>query len=291
MWNQGESAGVARALEELLPDLGASLQEVAREAALRAARLQAGDAGVLAPYAAPLPGEVAVHDARALGQAVVVALPCTAPALALLTRLVRAAPDAVHVLRTPLTERFAGAVTGSGGPPRLATPAEMVKIVRGGWAATSPPLLVTFPDHQMAATGTAWGVRFFGQVHAFATLEPILLARGARGLFGIGAGPAVVQADPSVVGGGMQALLEWLALRMEEALRAAPAEALSWEWIQRRALRALREREALRRTLVADLIRAWHSAHPTAPRELVAAALGSLRALPELPAALAGGLR
>ncbi|HLL82138.1 MAG TPA: hypothetical protein VK420_05785, partial [Longimicrobium sp.] len=283
------SAGVALALEELLPDLGASLQEVAREAARRAARLQAGDAGVLAPYADPLPGEMAVHDARAQREAVVIALPCTAPALALLTRLVRAAPDAVHVMRTPLTERFAGAVTG--GPLRLATPAEMVKIVRGGWAATSPPLLITFPDHQPAATGTAWGVRFFGQVHAFATLEPILLARGARGLFGVGAGPAVVQADPSVLGGGIQALLEWLALRMEEALRSAPAEALSWELIQRRALRAMLEREALRRTLVADLIRAWHSAHPTAPRELVAAALGSLRTLPELPAALAGGLR
>jgi hypothetical protein len=287
MWNQGESAGVARALDELLPDLGASLQEAAREAAMLASRLGTGDAGVLAPYAAPLPGEVALHDARARGEALVLALPCTAPSLALLARLVRAAPDAVHVLRTPLTERFAGAC----GPLRLAAPAEMVKIARGGSAATSPPLLVTFPDHQPAPAGTGWGVRFFGQVHAFATVEAVLLARGARGLLALGAGPALVHADAAVLGGGMQALLDWLALRMEEALRAAPAQALSWEWIQRRSLRAMREREALRRTLVADLIRAWHSAHPAAPHERVAAALDSLRALPELPAALAGGLR
>ncbi len=132
---------------------------------------------------------------------------------------------------------------------------------------------VTFPDLQTTSLDTARRVPFMGEDYQFSTLDPLLFFRGLAPLYTFDAGEfaatrrfrlvAYPSKGVSVAGeADVDALLAWLAGRMEQVFREAPADVLSWTETQMLAYSTKAVTAVLKLKMAEGYVRAWKAADP-----------------------------
>jgi hypothetical protein len=132
---------------------------------------------------------------------------------------------------------------------------------------------VTFPDLQTTSLDTARRVPFMGEDYQFSTLDPLLFFRGLTPLYTFDAGEfattrrlkLVAYPSTSVRAVGeadVDALLAWLAGRMEQVFREAPADVLSWTETQMLAYSMKAITAVMKLKMVEGYVRAWKAADP-----------------------------
>lgn len=212
-----------------------------------------------------------IDELGAQNSTYLLALPLTTSSVALLAHLLKDSTRQFYIIDTPLTQTYLRTLTVASGNAQLVPAAQMIGHNRAHRAAAGPVTYVTFPDHQTTATDTMWQVTFCGEKHLMPVVEPVLLFRGVgqlvtldastydeTGSFGLGVYTAEQPGEPPSEADA-RAVLEWLAGRVEDVFRAAPAEVLSWELSytrasSRRALNALIKFKAIE-----GFLRAWHA--------------------------------
>jgi len=220
---------------------------------------------------------------------VVFALPLTTTTIALLAWLRARTSRCLAIEATGLGEFLRRPLCDSSGPGSVEFHTGSGLVRRNRSRAPGERLtFVTFPDHHQARREASRDVMFLGEPQRFAVTEPLLHFVGATPIVSFDAAPAAgagvtlrryAWTDP---GSGpseadAQAVLTWLAERMESVLRAAPQTALSFAAMSWRANRVIELGAAMDRKLVEAFLRAWH-ADPRAPLDddLYAWSLGEL---------------
>lgn len=206
----------------------------------------------------------------AQNSAYILALPLTASSVALLAHLLQDSTRQFYINDTPPVQTYLRPLADAAGNARLVTTAQMIRHNRerrGGERVA----YVTFPDHQTTATETMWQVALCGEKHFMPVVEPVLFFRGAgplvtldaseydeAGGFGLCAYTGKQSgAQPSEA--DARDVLAWLAGRVEEVFRAAPAEVLSWELSYARASSRQAFGALMKFKAVEGFLRAWHS--------------------------------
>jgi hypothetical protein len=231
-----------------------------------------------------VPGAVRELETHA-SAAYLLALPFTVSALSLVAHLVRDTRRRFCVTDTRYTRfYFYPFVTApeTGGRVQLLPPAAMLAHHRarlegratGGEAAPDDAVTyVTFPDIQTTSLDTARRVLFMGEDYQFSTLDPLLYFRGLAPLYTFDAGefaatrriglvaypPAAARA---VAEADVDALLAWLAGRMEQVFRQAPSDVLSWPETQMLAYSTKATTAVMKLKMVEGYVRAWKAADP-----------------------------
>lgn len=155
-------------------------------------------------------------------------------------------------------------------------------------SAESPVTYVTFPDLQTTSLDTARRIPFMGEDYHFSTLEPLLFFRGLAPLFTFDAADfaatrkirlvsyrfagtrAVNQAD-------IDALLTWLARRMEQVFREVPADVLSWTEMRMLAYGMKAMSAVMKLKMIEGYVRAWKVADPNFSDDAFARATAELQ--------------
>jgi hypothetical protein len=243
----------------------------------------------------PLDASEAVRELETHADAsYLLALPFTVSALSLVAHLVRDERRRFYVVDTRFTRYyFHPFVTApeTRGRVQLLSPTRMLAHHRARLeprardgasvadgearaAATDDALTyVTFPDLQTTSLDTARRVPFLGEDYQFSTLEPLLFFRGLAPLYTFNAGEfattrrltlaAYPSAGVSAAGeADVDALLAWLAGRMEQVFREAPADVLSWTETQMLAYGMKATTAVMKLKMVEGYVRAWKAADP-----------------------------
>lgn len=206
----------------------------------------------------------------------VLALPLGGAGLAAVAMLAARATREVLVLKTTWSEGYLASIAASAPARiRLCSAQEMVRHRRESRAAgTEAAGYVTFPDHHAASAQGRWRVRFFGEDHYLPILEGLLLAGGAGRLHAPepaeGDGLRLAEGPPVTAGREIPAaelgmVADWLAAKMEAALRQCPADALAWRAVLHRSLAMERRTRQARVSNLRCLLRVWHTRGPGLP--------------------------
>ncbi|HEX8131321.1 MAG TPA: hypothetical protein VF527_19635 [Pyrinomonadaceae bacterium] len=132
---------------------------------------------------------------------------------------------------------------------------------------------VTFPDVQTTSLDTARRVPFMGEDYQFSTLDPLLFFRGLAPLYTFDAGEFATTrrlklaaypsaAERAVSEADVDALLAWLAGRMEQVFREVPADVVSWAEMQMLAYSSKAITAVMKLKMVEGYLRAWKAADP-----------------------------
>jgi hypothetical protein len=197
--------------------------------------------------------------------AAVLALPLTRAAVAFVAERARGGRT-LRVLRTPASEAFLSPFLAAEGPARLCTATEMLAHARAAGAGDDT-LYVTFPEHYQAGSNASRPVRFLGGDHLFSLLEALLLGRGVR-LLGadVRDGAACLAECPVSVQRGalsaeqLDAVVRWLAECAERVVAAAPAELLTWGWVERQSHQGVARSRVLSLNNLQGFLRVWRAA-------------------------------
>lgn len=297
-----QSEDIAYAMGQMLKLPVQQARALAREGAGRRARVnklpgskrpsRALDA--LRGLSVPLDVAGAVRELEA-HEACLLALPLTVSALSLAAHLVRDPRRRLCVSDTRYTRfyfhPFLTAPETSGRVQLLSPPAMLAHhrarleggtpggaaAVTGGEvqaaAAGGAVTYVTFPDIQTASLDTARRVPFMGEDYQFSTLDPLLYFRGLAPLYTFDAGEfaatrrlGLVAYRPAaarvVSEADVDALLAWLAGRLEEVFRRAPSDVLSWAETQMLAYGTKATTAVMKLKMVEGYVRAWKAADP-----------------------------
>lgn len=209
--------------------------------------------------------------------AYLLALPFTVSAMSLLAHLVSDTRRKFCIVDTPLTRYyFYSFVMAPETRERvqLLAPAAMLRHNRSR-IETSPAdniTYVTFPDLETTTLGTARRITFFGEDYQFSTLEPLLFFRGLP-LFTFDATEFAATRHlrltlcplpnrPAVSEDDVDALLMWLAERMEQVFREVPADVLSWIDTRLLAYSMKAITAVMKLKMVEGYLRAWKVADP-----------------------------
>lgn len=211
--------------------------------------------------------------------AYLLALPFTVSAMSLLAHLVSDSRRRFCIVDTPLTRYyFYSFVMAPETRERvqLLAPAAMLRHNRAR-VETSPAdnnvTYVTFPDLETTTLDTARRITFFGEDYQFSTLEPLLFFRGLS-LFTFDAAEFAATRHlrliacplanrPAVSEDDVDALLMWLAERMEQVFRAVPADVLSWIDTRLLAYSMKAITAVMKLKMVEGYLRAWKVADPS----------------------------
>ena len=147
---------------------------------------------------------------------------------------------------------------------------------------------VTFPDLETTSLDTARRVPFMGEDYQFSTLEPLLFFRGAAPLFTFDACDfasthriklvAYPSEDVSVVTeADVDALLAWLAAKMEQVFREVPTDVLSWVETLMLAYSMKANTAVMKLKMVEGYLRAWKDADPNFREETFVSAIAELQ--------------
>lgn len=233
----------------------------------------------------PLDVPGAVRELEMHAAAYLLALPFTVSALSLVAHLVRDPRRRFCISDTRYTRfYFYPFVMASETSERvqLLSPAAMLAHHRarlerrapdGAAAPDDAVTYVTFPDIQTTSLDTARRIPFMGEDYQFSTLDPLLYFRGLAPLYTFDAGefaaprrirlvaypPAAARA---VSEADVDALLVWLAGRMEQVFRQAPSDVLSWPETQMLAYSTKATTAVMKLKMVEGYVRAWKAADP-----------------------------
>jgi hypothetical protein len=220
-----------------------------------------------------MPEALRVLDTH-LTNSYLLALPFSVSAMSLMGHLVRDTKRRFCIIDTRFTRYYFHpflVAPETRDRVQLISPAVMLRQNRG--ATDNPVTYVTFPDLESTSLDTARRVRFLGEDYQFSTLEPLLFFRGLAPLFtfdasdfattrklklvayGAGKVNAVTQAD-------VDALLVWLAQKMEQVFREVPADVLSWAETRMLAYSMKATTAVMKLKVVEGYVRAWKSADP-----------------------------
>lgn len=234
----------------------------------------------------PVPLDVpeAVRTLEAHASSYLLALPFTVSALTLVAHLVRDPRRRFCVLDARFTRYFFHPFLQAPETRervQLLSPTQMLthnrarleRLAEGGEAAEEAVTYVTFPDLETTSLDTARRVPFMGEDYQFSTLDPLLFFRGLAPLYTFDAGEfaatrrlrlvAYPSAGARAVGGGdVDALLAWLAGRMEQVFREVPTDVLSWTEMQMLAHGMKAITAVMKLKMVEGYVRAWKAADP-----------------------------
>jgi len=147
---------------------------------------------------------------------------------------------------------------------------------------------ITFPDLETTSLDTARRVPFMGEDYQFSTLEPLLFFRGVAPLFTFDAGEFATTlrvklvAYPSepvnvVTETDVDALLAWLAGKLEQIFREVPADVLSWAETLMLAYSMKATTAVMKLKMVEGYLRAWKDADPNLKEATFASAISELQ--------------
>lgn len=147
---------------------------------------------------------------------------------------------------------------------------------------------VTFPDLETTSLDTARRVPFMGEDYQFSTLEPLLFFRGVAPLFTFDAGEftptrrlklvAYPAAAVNVVSeADVDALLAWLAGKMEQVFREVPADVLSWPETLMLSYSMKATTAVMKLKMVEGYLRAWKDADPNFQEAKFVSAIAELQ--------------
>ncbi len=248
-----------------------------------------------------VPGAVRQLETHA-SSSYLLALPFTASALSLVAHLVRDSRRRFCVIDTRYTRFYFHpflSAPETSGRVQLLSPAAMLAHHRarsesrtpGGEAraATDDAMTyVTFPDVQATSLDTARRVSFMGEDYQFSTLDPLLFFRGLAPLYTfdieelaatsrISLTAYLPPAARVVSDADIDALLAWLAGRMEQVFRQAPSDVLSWTDTQMLAYSTKATTAVMKLKMVEGYVRAWKVADPNFKEETFARSIAELR--------------
>lgn len=233
--------------------------------------------------AVPVPLDVpeAVRTLEVHSSSYLLALPFTVSALSLVAHLVRDTRRRFCVLDTRFTRYFFHPFLQAPETRervQLLSPTQMLthnraRLEQGGEAADDAVTYVTFPDLETTSLDTARRVPFMGEDYQFSTLDPLLFFRGLAPLYTFDAGEfaatrglrlvAYPSAGARAVGeGDVDALLVWLAGRVEQVFREVPTDVLSWTEMQMLAHGMKAITAVMKLKMVEGYVRAWKAADP-----------------------------
>lgn len=211
--------------------------------------------------------------------AYLLALPFTVSAMSLLAHLVHDARRRFCIVDTRLTRYyFHPFVMAPETRERvqLIAPAAMLRHNRSRLEMSPIDRTVTyvsFPDLETTTLETARRITFLGEDYQFSTLEPLLFFRGLAPLFTFDAAEfattrrlrltACPPAKQGAVGeDDVEAVLAWLAERMEQVFREVPADVLSWPDTRMLAYSTKAVTAVMKLKMVEGYLRAWKVADP-----------------------------
>lgn len=159
---------------------------------------------------------------------------------------------------------------------QLIAPAAMLRHNRSRLemsSSDSAVTYVTFPDLETTSLDTARRIAFLGEDYQFSTLEPLLFFRGLAPLFTFDAAEFATTrrlrlivcplADlRGVSQDDVDALLVWLAGRLEQVFRDVPADVLSWADMRMLAYSMKAITGVMKLKMVEGYMRAWKVADP-----------------------------
>ncbi|HEX8852580.1 MAG TPA: hypothetical protein VF754_03785 [Pyrinomonadaceae bacterium] len=228
------------------------------------------------------------------GAPYLLALPFTVSALSLVAHLARDERRRFYVVDTRFTRYYFYpfvAAPETRGRVQLLSPAQMLTHHRARLeprATDDASTYVTFPDLQTTSLDTARRVPFLGEDYQFSTLDALLFFRGLAPLYTFDADEfaatrrlrlvAYPSACVSVAGeADVDALLAWLAGRMEQVFREAPADVLSWTETQMLAYGMKAITAVMKLKMVEGYVRAWKAADPNFTDATFARSISELR--------------
>lgn len=288
-----QSENIAYAMSQMLKTSLQRSRDLAREGAARRAQINRlpvtkdPSRALETLRALPVPLDVpeAVRTLEAHSAAsYLLALPFTVSALSLAAHLVRDTRRRFCVVDTRFTRYYFHPFLRAPETRervQLLSPTQMLthnrarleRAGQGGEAAGDAVTYVTFPDLETTSLDTARRVPFMGEDYQFSTLDPLLFFRGLAPLYTFDAGESAASrrlglvAYPSagaraVSEDDVDALLAWLAGRMEQVFREVPADVLSWTEMQMLAHGMKAVTAVMKLKMVEGYVRAWKAADP-----------------------------
>lgn len=154
--------------------------------------------------------------------------------------------------------------------------------------AKSPVTYVTFPDLQTTSLDTARRIPFMGEDYHFSTLEPLLFFRGLAPLITFEASDFATTRKIRLVSypfagtravneADIDALLTWLAGRMEQIFREVPTDVLSWTEMRMLAYGMKAMNAVMKLKMIEGYLRAWKVADPNFKDDVFARATAELQ--------------
>ncbi len=217
----------------------------------------------------------------------VVTLPLTRAAVAFAAGLAQEGRE-LRVLRTAASAAFLEPFLAGHPRARLCGVPELLAHARAAAGAGEAAVYLTFPEHLPPPAGASRTVTLLGEAHQVSVLEALLLGRGARllaadvdrGRARLAECPAALARD-SVSEADLDAVAAWVAGCAERVVAAAPAELLTWAYLERQRAGVAERARAISVNSLKGFLRVWRAAGAGLPDEVYGWSLAELERLRE----------